>query len=307
MDSKDYVSLNSIISYLYREKKKINNIDYQDTKYRNFVKEYKLKIKELCEALDIDLQLYKEDDELYNIPYILGEILKIYLKQDGKKGSIISNIKNKNFEKITYEEKIKFIDKFAEELKDQLNDNEIISVVEWLKNNLKVKGKFNEDIKELAEGTKIVVNNFIDALVAKITGVKETDGVAFFNQYRMIDLEKIDEKISVEELVEKLKYNKIPHKETLTFDDKEVLVDYLKYWIINNMSDFLHIVNAFSELREEDSSEHSQKDYKDSGELLKESINDYKDMIKEQLIPKKLPPDNIDKIMDELRKNFLKE
>lgn len=181
-----------------------------------------------------------------------------------------------------------------------------MSVVDWLDKNWIVKGKFNKDIKELAEDTKVIVNNFIDALVAKISGITDMDGLAFLPQYRMIDFEKIDDKISVEELLEKLKYIRMPHNELLTPDDKVILIDYLKYWMLDNMKDFLYIVDEFSQLREEDSSENSHKDYKNSNVLLQESIDEYKDMVKEELIPKKLPPDNVDEIMKEIKKQLLK-
>lgn len=194
-----------------------------------------------------------------------------------------------------------------QELKDDLNDDEIIAVVEWLKKNWKVKSKVNKDIQELVGDTKVVVNNFIDAIVAKISGIKETDGLVSLNQYRLINLEEIDDNISLEELLEKLKYNRIPHKESLTFDDKVILIDYLKYWIVDSMKDFLDVVEDFSQQREEDVSEHLPKDYKDSELLLKESVNEYKSMIIEKQKPKKLPPKNIAEIMNEIKKEFLKE
>lgn len=307
MESQKYVSLNSIISYVYRKKNNIENIDYQSNKYKSFLNDYKDKIKEICEALDIDLQVYKSEQGVYNIPYLLGEILKVYLKQDGKKGSIISKIKIRKYDKITYEEKVRFIDEVTEILKMELNDDEVISVVEWLNGHWKVKGKVNKDIKELAEDTKVVVNNFIDAIVSKIAGIKETDGLVSLNQYRIINLENIEDNISIEELLEKFKYNRIPHKESLTFDDKVILIDYLKYWIIDNIKDFLYVADDFSQLREEDISINLPKNYKKSEELLKESIHEYRNMIIEKRIPKKLPPDNEDEIMKEIRKEYLKE
>lgn len=308
MESGRFVSLNHIISYTYIKKKGIKKIDYEeDLKYRNFLKECKNYIKKLCEALDIDIQLYKVDDNRYEIPYLLGEILKIYLLQDSKKGSIISKIKAKSYDKITYEEKVNFIDEVTELLKKEHSNDEITPIVEWLKKKWKVQGKINKDIKELAEDTKIVVNNFIDTLVTKITGITDIDGLVSLTQYRIRELEETDDNISMGEFIEKIKYNRIPHKESLTFDDKVILIDYLKYWILDNMKDFLYIVEDFSQIREVDSSEHSPKDYQDSKVLLKESINEYRDMIKEQLMPKKLPPNNEDEIMKEIKKLLLKE
>jgi len=308
MESGRFVSLNHIISYTYIKKKGIKKIDYEeDLKYRNFLKECKNDIKKLCEALYIDIQLYKVDDNRYEIPYLLGEILKIYLLQDSKKGSIISKIKAKSYDKITYEEKVNFIDEVTELLKKEHSNDEITPIVEWLKKKWKVQGKINKDIKALAEDTKIVVNNFIDTLVTKITGITDIDGLVSLTQYRIRELDETDDNISIGEFIEKIKYNRIPHKESLTFDDKVILIDYLKYWILDNMKDFLYIVEDFSQIREVDSSEHSPKDYQDSKVILKESINEYRDMIKEKLSPKKLPPNNEDEIMKEIKKLLLKE
>lgn len=314
MENEKYVTRNSIISYVYKVKNNIEKIDYfNDKKYKNFMKECIKDINSICESLDINIKLYKVKDNEYKIPYILGELIKVYLLQDSKKGSIISKLKQKKYSEITYEEKIQLNNSIIEKLKENNLDDESEKIIKNLNKYCIVKEKLNEDLKQIAERTKLVTNNFIDEIINSISGYNKNDGFIKVNPSIRIDLGNIDDDLySSDELIEKIRCKlrcdrNFYDKKTLTYDDMAVLSNYLRFWIIDSMTNFLDIVNDFSELREEDVSEHEANQYKDSKVLLKEAINEYKDNLILNSIPKKLPPENMDEIMKEIMNEMLEK
>ncbi|MFR1905805.1 MAG: hypothetical protein ACLS28_08765 [Clostridium neonatale] len=66
------------------------------------------------------------------------------------------------------------------------------------------------------------------------------------------------------------------------------------------MKEFFCVIENFAEVREDDVSENSRDNYASSESVLNEALEMYNDKIKRELTPKKLPPDNMDQIMDEI-------
>lgn len=308
MEEEKFVSLNSIISCVYKKKNNLDKIEYfKNTKYKNFAKDQDRDIKKICNALDIDLMKYKYKENEYRIPYVLGEILKAYLMMDSENGSTISKIKNGKINKVTIGEKIQLIKEMIKFLEKNNTDSDLKIVVKYLHEKYLVEAVAEEELKKITELNKCVVNEFMELMIYKISNMKENSGFIKLEQIKEPNLKKLVHTKSILKFIDTIKDSKALKKEYLTTNDRILLSKHLLCWIIDSMKEFFCVIENFAEVREDDVSENSRDNYASSESVLNEALEMYNDKIKRELMPKKLPPDNMDQIMEEIRLKIKKE
>ncbi|MEX0060986.1 hypothetical protein [Clostridium butyricum] len=316
MEEEKFVSLNSIISYLYKRENNLDKIEYFENKdYKKFAKSKNRETKKICKALDIDLDAYKDNKNTvksnkhteYKIPYMLGEILKVYLMMDSSNGSTISKIKNEKVNKVTIGEKIQLINEMIKFLEKNNNDPDFKMVVKYLHDKCLVEALAEEELKKITEFNECVVNEFMELMIYKISNMKENSGFIKLEQIKEPNLKKLVHTKAILKFIDTIKDTTALKKEYLTINDRILLSKYFLSWIIDNMKEFFCVIENFAEVREDDVSQNSRDNYASSESVLDEALEMYRSKIKRELIPKKLPPDNMKQIMEEIKLKIKKE
>lgn len=301
------VALNEILMELYaqRENIEINEIETGISLYKDFAKDTTKKLKEILKALKCDIEQFKNDNNRYDIPVVVAEILKIYLSEDSGKGSYISKIKRKKFFEIEFEEKINFINKVAEQLrekyKEDLNKEKVFKEIDDLEKRWIGEAEYSEVVKSEVIETESIVNMIMEACMFNIASISELDGLIKVDngEYTEYSEEKLLEVMSKDDVVE------LPYRVRLSCEDRLELLKYFKVFVINNIKEWKKIVDITSELREDNVAEFAINNSKliSSEKLLKLAINEYKKDIKEKMKPIDIPehnPEEFYKILDEL-------
>lgn len=244
------IPLNDIIMDIYEEinGENLKVIDKKDEIYENFPKDTKKKLRRIFSVIDSDINQFKNNNNRYDLPIIIAEIVKVYLSTDSKKGSLISKIKNNKLDKITLEEKIDFIQKIEDVIdikyKDILSDNIIYDELKLLIEKWKEEAKFNWIVKKKTKEIQVDLNLLIDKEIEKVSSIDELDGI--------ITIENpIYDNIKYESFTEySLDKVDIPYRLLLTKKDRLELIDNLKLSIENSIEQWKRIVDIASELRE---------------------------------------------------------
>lgn len=301
------VALNEILMELYaqRENIDINEIETTVSPYKDFAKDTTKKLKEILKALKCDIEQFKNDNNRYDIPVVVAEILKIYLSEDSGKGSYISKIKRKKFFEIEFEEKINFINKVAEQLREKYeedsNKENVFKEIDDLEKRWIGEAQYSEVVKDEVIETESIINMIMEACMFKVASISELDGLVTVDNGKNIDYpeEEILDIINSEDRVE------LPYSAKLSYQDRLELLKYFKVFFINNIKEWKKIVDIASELRQYNVEDDAinKSGLISSDELLKSAINEYEEEIKDTMKPIDIPkhtPEEFYKILDEL-------
>lgn len=301
------VALNEILMELYakRENIEIDEIETKVSPYKDFAKDTTKKLKEILKALRCDIEQFKNDNNRYDIPVVVAEILKIYLSEDSGKGSYISKIKRKKFFEIEFEEKINFIKKVAEQLREKYaedsNKEKVFKEIDDLEKIWIGEAKYSEVVKDEVIETESIVNMIMEACMFKVASISELDGLVTVDNGNSADYseEEILEIINSEDRVE------LPYSAKLSYQDRLELLKYFKVFLINNIKEWKKIVDIASELRQYNVEDDAinKSGLISSDELLKSAINEYEEEIKDTMKPIDIPkhtPEEFCKILNEL-------
>ncbi|MFR1824331.1 MAG: hypothetical protein ACLSXJ_13315 [Clostridium saudiense] len=301
------VALNEILMELYakRENIEIDEIETKVSPYKDFAKDATKKLKEILKALKCDIEQFKNDNNRYDIPVVVAEILKIYLSEDSGKGSYISKIKRKKFFEIEFEEKINFIKKVAEQLREKYaedsNKEKVFKEIDDLEKIWIGEAKYSEVVKDEVIETESIVNMIMEACMFKVASISELDGLVTVDNGNSADYseEEILEIINSEDRVE------LPYSAKLSYQDRLELLKYFKVFLINNIKEWKKIVDIASELRQYNVEDDAinKSGLISSDELLKSAINEYEEEIKDTMKPIDIPkhtPEEFCKILNEL-------
>lgn len=283
------VALNEILMELYakRENIEIDEIETKVSPYKDFAKDTTKKLKEILKALKCDIEQFKNDNNRYDIPVVVAEILKIYLSEDSGKGSYISKIKRKKFFEIEFEEKINFIKKVAEQLREKYaedsNKEKVFKEIDDLEKIWIGEAKYSEVVKDEVIETESIVNMIMEACMFKVASISELDGLVTVDNGNSADYseEEILEIINSEDRVE------LPYSAKLSYQDRLELLKYFKVFLINNIKEWKKIVDIASELRQYNVEDDAinKSGLISSDELLKSAINEYEEEIKDTMKP----------------------
>ena len=301
------VALNEILMELYaqRENIEIDEIETKVSPYKDFAKDTTKKLKEILKALKCDIEQFKNDNNRYDIPVVVAEILKIYLSEDSGKGSYISKIKRKKFFEIEFEEKINFINKVAEQLREKYaedsNKEKVFKEIDDLEKIWIGEAQYSEVVKDEVIETESIVNMIMEACMFKVASISELDGLVTVDNGNSADFseEEILEIINSEDRVE------LPYSAKLSYQDRLELLKYFKVFLINNIKEWKKIVDIASELRQYNVEDDAinKSGLISSDELLKSAINEYEEEIKDTMKPIDIPkhtPEEFCKILNEL-------
>lgn len=301
------VALNEILMELYaqRENIEIDEIETKVSPYKDFAKDTTKKLKEILKALKCDIEQFKNDNNRYDIPVVVAEILKIYLSEDSGKGSYISKIKRKKFFEIEFEEKINFINKVAEQLREKYaedsNKEKVFKEIDDLEKIWIGEAQYSEVVKDEVIETESIVNMIMEACMFKVASISELDGLVTVDNGNSADFseEEILEIINSEDRVE------LPYSAKLSYQDRLELLKYFKVFFINNIKEWKKIVDIASELRQYNVEDDAinKSGLISSDELLKSAINEYEEEIKDTMKPIDIPkhtPEEFCKILNEL-------
>ena len=301
------VALNEILMELYakRENIEIDEIETKVSPYKDLAKDTTKKLKEILKALKCDIEQFKNDNNRYDIPVVVAEILKIYLSEDSGKGSYISKIKRKKFFEIEFEEKINFIKKVAEQLREKYaedsNKEKVFKEIDDLEKIWIGEAKYSEVVKDEVIETESIVNMIMEACMFKVASISELDGLVTVDNGNSADYseEEILEIINSEDRVE------LPYSAKLSYQDRLELLKYFKVFLINNIKEWKKIVDIASELRQYNVEDDAinKSGLISSDELLKSAINEYEEEIKDTMKPIDIPkhtPEEFCKILNEL-------
>lgn len=301
------VALNEILMELYakRENIEIDEIETKVSPYKDFAKDTTKKLKEILKALKCDIEQFKNDNNRYDIPVVVAEILKIYLSEDSGKGSYISKIKRKKFFEIEFEEKINFIKKVAEQLREKYaedsNKEKVFKEIDDLEKRWIGEAQYSEVVKDEVIETESIINMIMEACMFKVASISELDGLVTVDNGNSADYseEEILEIINSEDRVE------LPYSAKLSYQDRLELLKYFKVFLINNIKEWKKIVDIASELRQYNVEDDAinKSGLISSDELLKSAINEYEEEIKDTMKPIDIPkhtPEEFCKILNEL-------
>ena len=301
------VALNEILMELYakRENIEIDEIETKVSPYKDFAKDTTKKLKEILRALKCDIEQFKNDNNRYDIPVVVAEKLKIYLSDDSGKGSYISKIKRKKFFEIEFEEKIIFIKKVAEQLREKnavdSNKEKVFKEIDDLEKIWIGEAKYSDVVKDEVIETESIVYMIMEACMFKVASISELDGLVTVDNGNSADYseEEILEIINSEDRVE------LPYSAKLSYQDRLELLKYFKVFLINNIKEWKKIVDIASELRQYNVEDDAinKSGLISSDELLKSAINEYEEEIKDTMKPIDIPkhtPEEFCKILNEL-------
>ena len=309
--SKKTVALNEIFMELYAKKENISIKDIQtgDTPYKNFVKDNTKKLKETFNAIKCDIEQFKNGKDRYDLPIVVAEIFKIYLTEESGKGSYISKLKNRRFLDITIEEKVDFINKVTDRLREiykgDIDEQKVHRELEDLHRRWLGEANYSEEVKAKILDTELCTNLLIESAMIHVGSISELDGLITVNNEKLYaDIEEdMFEKINEVDNV------KTSYSEKLTHDDRLELLTYLKYFIIKNIKEWRKIVDIAWELREDNITESAleNEEILASKDLVKLAIQEYEDEVKENMKPNvvvKHSPEEMKKILEEIRQNL---
>lgn len=302
------ISLNQVIKDTYIEKigRELFKGEMQDTKYKNYAKDSRGKLNEICLALNCDLEDFKNDNGTFDLPIVVAEIFKVYLLEKSSKGSFISKLRGRKLSDITFEEKIYFINKVKVNLKEKYNSDEmnkeIDSEVEEIFSVLLDKAKYGEKVEEIIETTQLFTNLLIEASIVKLSGINKLDGFVSVINPKRIDFNNID----MDEEVKKIRDTKVKINQKLTIEDKIELMQYLEVFLKEKIEEWWEIVNIAGEIREADVEEYKfeNRNMMKSKEIVNLAISEYKENLEEERLPELKPPhspEEMRRIIDEIK------
>lgn len=303
------VSLNEIFMEVYEKKSDVKDVKTADSLYKSFVKDNTKKLKEIFKAIGCDIEEFKNDKDRYDLPIVVAEIFKLYITENSGKGSYISKLKNKKFTDITIDEKVDFIDKIKDKIKERykndINETDIYRELEDLYEQWKAEAIYSEDVKKEILNTELYINSILEAAMIQVGSISGLDGLITISNDAIGNIDEYNR-------VEQFNSNKIHYSQKLSHKDRLELLKYLKHFVINNIKEWKNIVDIACELREDNISESAlgNEEILSSKELLQLSIQEYEDEIKENMKPRivvKHNPDEMKRILDELRINLNKD
>ncbi|MNN44308.1 hypothetical protein D3C81_1585920 [compost metagenome] len=163
------------------------------------------------------------------------------------------------------------------------------------------EAQYSELVKDEIIKTELEVNMIMEACMFKVGSISELDGLVTVDngKYTEFSEEELFKAMNNGDTVE------LPYRAKLNHEDRLELLKYLKVFIINNIKEWKKIVDIAAELREDNVSEFAINKSKllSSEALLKLSISNYQEDIKEKLKPIDVPAhtrEEFDKILAEL-------
>lgn len=168
-------SFNSIIIELYLAKYNKEYLDpgeMADTIYKSFVKELKRRLEDVFDALNIDINQFKNDKERFVIPVVIGEVFRAFLKRDSKKGSHISRLKSRQYDSITYDETVSLINDVISQLRSRFKrenaTEELMSQIDVVEKEWLGEAAYIKQVKEkrthLIDETSKKINEYVDLI-----------------------------------------------------------------------------------------------------------------------------------------------
>lgn len=316
---KDTVTLISIIKEVYEQKKSIDKYIVFD---KDFEKNTKKKLNGIAEGLGINIKNYMVGKNNYKIPKIVADILVVYLTEESKKGSFISKINNKDYEKITKKEKVEFLDKIVEDLKEKYkneeNYSEILNSILEIKYVIMNEINFSHGGLELIDEIKKEMIYKIDECFKEFTDIKPDDGLIKVNDRIYLDKEEVKKDINIKNL----KYNDM-NIDLLSNHDKLVFIKYLKEMIFQSIEEWNELRIIANDIKHskiddviEDCNNYFEKTCNDEEiiegrNLLRMSIDEYKKELidtykKEKLIENDIKYSEIDNVIDDFNAYYEK-
>lgn len=298
------VNLDEILKEAYIRTHKEDKTEYYYESSKSTSKKNLLKI---FKVLDINMDNYKimkGKKTIYEIPFIVGELIQIYVEEEYNNNSLIEKIKSNHIESITYKEKEYFINKVVNHIKNKYkNDEKIIKEINELDNFWKVQAKFHEDIMNQLELTKNITNTMTNRYIKMVSSVDKFDGLIAIDDETK-ELMESDAQFA-KDFQGFIKYETLL-KYSLSMDDRREIVSYLKFCIINGIKEWFEVVNQFYNIRDAETGEVEVEKCRDSNDILKEAIESRKEDVIRNMKPITVPSDNMNKHMKELRTLFEK-
>lgn len=313
LDVEKRITLNQVMKELYAEKKSVDieSINTADSVYKNFVKDNKEKLEKILVGLGISLQNYKNENNKYSIPILVGEIFKIYLSVDSKIGSIVNKIKIGEIEKINLDEREKFVKDTIKILKNKYKDyikkDVIFRELDQIESFWIQDINYYKNILIEEKNTMELLLEYIDLNIKNVSAVCGTEGLITVN-------DEIDKKIEYSYdnylKVKDIKFKKHIYDLELTRDDRIELIKYLKKYILEGVHEWKTVVNEACRIREYYLCEEDidSENFISSKKLVEEAIAEVKNG-KEKDIKRRLEcemekDNNIENIIKELGKEI---
>ena len=264
------------------------------------------KLKAIGKSLGIDVEKYRIKNR-YRIPRIIADILQIYLTVDSSKGSFISKINTKQYEKITKEEKIEFLNKVIVTLEDKYKNDEnytnIQHDIEHIKNTVMLEIEFSHGEREVIEDIKREITDKIDLCFREYTDIKPDDGLIRVND---------------EIYTKSIKFQKITSDEKGRLDvlseyDKMIFIRHLKERIDQSIEEWKELIRLANEIKnaeidnivEVDEDMNNEKFVVEGRELLRRSIDEYKIELMQKYKNKKIEHDeDMEQILKDIKKEI---
>lgn len=264
------------------------------------------KLRAISNSLSIDIEKYHIKNT-YKIPRIIADILYIYLTVDSSKGSFISKINTKQYEKITKNEKIEFLDKVITTLENKYKDDEnyinIQHDIEHIKNTVMFEIEFSHGEREVIEDIKREITDKIDLCFKEYTDIKPDDGLIRVND------EIYTKSIKFERIIsdEKGRLN------VLSEYDKIIFIRHLKERIDQSIEEWKELIRLANEIKnaeidnivEVDEDMNNEKFVVEGRELLRRSIDEYKIESMQKYKNKKIEHDeDMEQILKDIKKEI---
>lgn len=264
------------------------------------------KLRAISKSLGIDVEKYRIKNR-YKIPRIIADILQIYLTVDSSKGSFISKINTKQYEKITKEEKIEFLNKVIITLEDKYKNDEnytnIQPDIEHIKNTVMLEIEFSHGEREVIEDIKREITDKIDLCFREYTDIKPDDGLIRVND---------------EIYTKSIKFQKITSDEKGRLDvlseyDKMIFIRHLKERIDQSIEEWKELIRLANEIKnaeidnivEVDEDMNNEKFVVEGRELLRRSIDEYKIESMQKYKNKKIEHDeDMEQILKDIKKEI---
>lgn len=264
------------------------------------------KLRAIGKSLGIDVEKYRIKNR-YKIPRIIADILQIYLTVDSSKGSFISKINTKQYEKITKNEKIEFLDKVITTLENKYKDDEnyinIQHDIEHIKNTVMFEIEFSHGEREVIEEIKREITDKIDLCFREYTDIKPDDGLIRVND---------------EIYTKSIKFQKITSDEKGRLDvlseyDKMIFIRHLKERIDQSIEEWKELIRLANEIKnaeidnivEVDEDMNNEKFVVEGRELLRRSIDEYKIESMQKYKNKKIEHDeDMEQILKDIKKEI---
>ncbi|HBF6521675.1 TPA: hypothetical protein KRL75_004058 [Clostridioides difficile] len=263
------------------------------------------KLRAISNSLSIDIEKYHIKNT-YKIPRIIADILYIYLTVDSSKGSFISKINTKQYEKITKKEKIEFLDKVITTLENKYKDDEnyinIQHDIEHIKNTVMFEIEFSHGEREVIEEIKREITDKIDLCFKEYTDIKPDDGLIRVNDEIYTKSIKFERIISDEK----------GRLDVLSEYDKIIFIRHLKERIDQSIEEWKELIRLANEIKNDeidnivefDEYVQNNKIIIEGRELLRKSIDEYKKEAIQKYKNKKI---EYNKDMEQILKDIKKE